>query len=330
MSQDEHNPETAAEKPDATSDIEVNTSVEPDAAAPEQPATDRRSGSSRRAGFPVVGIGASAGGLSALEAFFKALPAEPNYGMAFVIVQHLDPEHHSLLTDLIKRYTTMPVYKVSDGMAVEADKVYVIPPNRDLALVEGRLHLLERVARHGLRLPIDFFFRSLALDQADRAICVILSGTGSDGTLGLKAIKEVGGMAMVQSLESASYDGMPRSAIATGQVDYILPPEKMPGELAAYTQRAYVHRAQPVASPAARPGNSLQKIAALLRAHNGHDFTGYKEQTVQRRIERRMAVTQIDEIDDYVRFLQQSPSELETLFRDLLIGVTAFFRDPEA
>ena len=250
--------------------------------------------------------------------------------MAFVLVQHLDPGHKSILIDLVKRFTAMPVFKVEDGMDVQPDCVYVIPPNRDLALLNGRLQLLEPAAPRGRRLPIDFFFRSLAQDQGERAICVILSGTGTDGTLGLKAVKEAGGMAMAQSPESASYDGMPRSAIATGLVDYVIPPDQMLGELATYAQRAFDGRQKPITHPISSPDASMQKMLVLLRAQTGHDFSGYKQQTIQRRVARRMAVAQIDELGDYVRYLQQNPLELETLFRDLLIGVTTFFRDPGA
>jgi two-component system, chemotaxis family, CheB/CheR fusion protein len=293
------------------------------------PSSPRRAGRSR-AGFPVVGIGASAGGLAALEAFFSAQAPGTNYEMAFVIVQHLDPDHKSILIDLVKRYTRLPVYKVEDEMVVKPGCVYVIPPNRDLALLDGKLHLLEPTARHGLRLPIDFFFLSLAQDQREHAVGVILSGTGTDGTLGVKAIKEAGGMVMAQSPESAGYDGMPRSAIATGLVDYALPPDRMLQELSAYVQRALVRKPKLSARPDSSPDAALQKVLLLLRAQSGHDFSGYKQKTIRRRAERRMAVARVDSLGDYVRYLQQSPAELEALFRELLIGVTAFFRDPSA
>src|SRR5881628_251763 len=181
-----------------------------------------------RDGFPIVGIGASAGGLAAFEAFFSAMPADSEPGMAFVLVQHLAPDHKSILTDLVKRYTRMQVFEVQDGMAVKPNCAYIIPPNRDMAFLDGVLQLLEPAAPRGMRLPIDFFFRSLAQDQHERAICIVLSGTGSDGTLGMRAVKGEGGMAMVQTPDSASHGGMPQSAIATGLVDYVLPPDKMP------------------------------------------------------------------------------------------------------
>ena len=192
-----------------------------------------------RNNFPIVGIGASAGGLAAIEQFLAAMPPDTESGMAFVLVQHLDPDHKSILLDLIKKYTRMQAFKIEDGMRVQPNCVYVIPPNKDLALLHGRLHLMEPSAPRGMRLPIDSFFRSLAEDQHERAICVVLSGTGTDGTLGLKAIKGEGGMAMVQSPESASYDGMPGSAIATGLVDYVLPPDKMPEQLISFSQHAF-------------------------------------------------------------------------------------------
>ena len=181
-----------------------------------------------KAGFPIVGIGASAGGLAAFEAFFSGMPAETDPGMAFVLVQHLAPDHKSILSDLVKRYTRMQVFEVEDGMAVRPNCAYIIPPNRDMAFLDGTLQLLEPAAPRGHRLPIDFFFRSLAQDQHERAICIVLSGTGSDGTQGVRAVKGEGGMVMAQNPESTEYDGMPRSAIATGLVDYVLPPAEMP------------------------------------------------------------------------------------------------------
>ena len=181
-----------------------------------------------------------------------------------------------------------------------------------------------------MRLPIDFFFRSLAQDQRERAICIVLSGTGSDGTLGVRAIKGEGGMVMAQNPESTEYDGMPRSAIATGLVDYVLPPAEMPAQLIAYVAHAFGKTSRPVSPPAPKAEDALKKIFLLLRAQTGHDFSQYKQSTIVRRVERRMAVHQIERLDEYVRYLQQTPAEVEALFRDLLIGVTSFFRDPEA
>ena len=280
--------------------------------------------------FPVVGIGASAGGLAAIEAFFTAMPTDTKSGMAFVVVQHLDPGHKSMLLNLVKCYTEMQVYKVEDGTKVQPDCVYIIPPNRDMAFLNGKLHLMERSSPRGLWLPIDFFFRSLAQGLHERAICVVLSGSGSDGTLGLKAIKGEGGMAMVQAPESATHDGMPRSAIATGLVDYVLPPDKMSELLIAYGQHLCDRRPWPFVDKARGAGESLEKLFVLLRHQTGHDFSHYKHNIIHRRVETRMAVNQIDHVERYVRYLERNPREVETLFRELLIGVTNFFRDPEA
>ena len=281
-------------------------------------------------GFPIVGIGASAGGLAAFEAFFSGMPADIDTGMAFVLVQHLAPDHKSILSDLIRRYTRMDVFNVEDGMVVKPNCAYIIPPGRDMAFMGDTLHLFEPSAPRGLRLPIDFFFRSLAVDQRERAICIILSGTGSDGTLGVRAIKGEGGMVMVQAPESTEYDGMPRNAIATGLVDYVLQPAEMPAQLMAYVAHTFSQSSPLRHIPAGKAENALKKIFILLRAGTGHDFSQYKKNTINRRIERRMAVHQIEMIDNYVQYLQQTPPEVEELFRDLLIGVTNFFRDPEA
>ena len=280
--------------------------------------------------FPIVGIGASAGGLSAFEAFFSGMPPDFDPGMAFVLVQHLAPDHKSILTELIQRYTRMQVFEVEDGMAVRPNCAYIIPPNRDMAFLNGTLQLMEPAAPRGQRLPIDFFFRSLSQDQRERAICIVLSGTGSDGTLGLRAIKGEGGMAMAQNPASAEYDGMPRSAIATGLVDYELPPAEMPSQIIAYVAHAFGNPPRHAEAPAPLEENALKKIFILLRAQTGHDFSQYKPSTIGRRIDRRMAVQQIESIDAYVKYLHQTPDEVEALFRDLLIGVTNFFRDPIA
>lgn len=278
--------------------------------------------------FPIVGVGASAGGLEAFDKFFTHMP--PDSGMAFVLVQHLDPTHESILVDLIRRFTRMKVFQVEDGLKIEPNCIYVIPPNRDMALLHGSLHLMEPTARRGLRLPIDFFFRSLAEDQGEQAIGIVLSGTGSDGTLGLKAIKGEGGMAMVQDPLSAKYDGMPRSAISTGLVDYILDPASMPEQLQSYVKHAFITRVKKPEPLLPQSASSLQKIFILLRNHTGYDFSLYKNTTIGRRIERRMTINQIEYMGDYVRYLQQNPLEIESLFRELLIGVTHFFRDQEA
>ncbi len=281
-------------------------------------------------GFPIVGIGASAGGLAAFEAFFSGMPVDGDPGMAFVLVQHLAPDHESLLTELVRRYTRMQAFEVEDGMVVRPNCVYIIPPNRDMAFLNGTLQLLAPSAPHGRRLPIDFFFRSLAQDQREHAIAVVLSGTGSDGTLGVRAIKGEGGMVMAQSPESTEYDGMPRSAIATGMVDYELPPAEMPAQLIAYVTHAFGHPPLAGVPPTTKADSALNKVFILLRAQTGHDFSQYKPSTIHRRLARRMAVQQIERVDSYVKYLQQTPAEVEALLRDLLIGVTSFFRDSEA
>ena len=281
-------------------------------------------------GFPIVGIGASAGGLAAFEAFFSGMPAGIDPGMAFVLVQHLAPDHKSILTDLLGRYTRMKVLEVEDGMEIRPNCAYIIPPNHDMAILHGRLQLLEPGMPRGQRLPIDYFFRSLAQDQRERAICVVLSGTGSDGTQGVRAVKGEGGMVMAQKPESTEYDGMPRSAIATGLVDYELLPAEMPTQLMAYAAHSFGDAKELAAPPEPTTENARRKIFLVLRAQTGHDFSHYKGNTVRRRIERRQAVHQIQALDDYARFLQQTPAEVEALFRDLLIGVTSFFRDPGA
>ena len=305
-----------------------SSSDEPKKLGAEEPASPREP-EKPAAAFPVVGIGASAGGLAAFEAFFSGMPADADPGMAFVLVQHLAPDHESILTELVKRYTRMEVFEVEDGMVVKPNCAYIIPPNKDMAFLNGTLQLLEPTAPRGQRLPIDFFFRSLADDQRERAICIVLSGTGSDGTMGMRAIKGEGGMAMAQNPESTEFDGMPNSAINTGLVDYILPPAEMPAQLIAYTAHAFLNRPANVPQFTPHGEDELQKVFVLLRARTGNDFSQYKRSTLQRRIERRMAVNQIDRIEDYVRHLQRDPGETDALFRDLLIGVTSFFRDPD-
>ncbi|NTV92932.1 MAG: chemotaxis protein CheB, partial [Chlorobiaceae bacterium] len=280
---------------------------------------------SAEASFPIIGIGASAGGLEALEVFLKNVP--PRCGMAFVIVQHLDPTHKDLLAELLQRTTGMSVVQVSDRMKVEPDHVYVIPPNKDMSMLHRILHLLDPAEPRGLRLPIDFFFRSLADDMQQQSIAVILSGMGSDGRLGLSAIKEKGGGVFVQDLSSAKFDGMPRSAIDTGLADVIAPAEELPEKIIAYLK--HVHSVFKHDFPLEDKAlSALEKVVILLRTQTGQDFSLYKKSTIYRRIERRMGIHQIERIADYVRFLQANPHETELLFKELLIGVTSFFRDP--
>ncbi|MEP7011397.1 MAG: chemotaxis protein CheB [Acidobacteriota bacterium] len=280
--------------------------------------------------FPVIGIGASAGGLAAFEAFFSGMPAGADTGMAFVLVQHLAPDHKSLLADLIRRRTRMQVFEIEDGMPVQPNRVYIIPPNHDLAFLHGTLQLLDPAEARGQRLPIDFFFRSLAADLRECAIGIVLSGTGADGTQGVRAIKAQGGMVMAQTLASTEFDGMPRSAVGTGLVDYELPPAEMPARLIDYVARSFGKLPRSATVTPTQESKALEKVFVLLRAQTGHDFSGYKPSTIERRIERRMAIHQVETLDGYAKYLQRTPAEVEALFRDLLIGVTHFFRDTEA
>ena len=262
-----------------------------------KPTVPQDPGQRTDAGFPIVGVGASAGGLAAFEAFFSGMPADTDPGMAFVLVQHLAPDHKSILSDLVKRYTRMQVFEVEDGMVVKPNCAYIIPPNRDMALQDGKLRLMAQSAPRGLRLPIDFFFRSLAEDQHERAICIVLSGTGSDGTLGVRAIKGESGMVMAQDPDSTEYDGMPLSAIASGLVDYVLPPAEMPAQLIAYVTHAFDKAAGLYFAKDSKAEDLLKRLFALLREQTGHDLSGYKQNTVARRVERRMAVHQMMQID---------------------------------
>lgn len=279
--------------------------------------------------FPIVGIGASAGGLAAIKAFFSGMPAIIDTNMAFVLVQHLAPDHKSILTGLIQRSTRMQVSEVEDGMKVLPNCAYIIPPGRDMAFLEGSLRLFEPAAPRGQRLPIDFFFKSLAKDQQEKAICIILSGNGSDGNLGLRAIKDVGGMAMAQSPHSTEYDAMPKNAIATGLVDYKLPPAEMPLQLMAYMAHGFVESSKPSPVSQAMTENHRKTILNELLDETGHDFSQYKPDSVNCRIERRMAAHELEMIDEYVKYLQEDPAEKKALLGELLIGVTNFFRDPE-
>ena len=255
----------------------------------------------RERGFPIVGIGASAGGLEALDVLFSRMPN--NTGMAFVVITHQHLTNTSLLPELLGKITNLKVYQAADGLKVEPDHVYVSPPGGHLAILGGTLHRMETEKKEAPHLPIDYLFRSLAVDQKDKAICIVLSGTGTDGTLGLKAVKGESGMAMVQEVHSAKYAGMPSSAMATGLADYVLPAAEMPMRLLAYARGPYVAAAPIEQAPAALP-EPTQKIFVLLRARTGHDFSCYKSNTILRRIERRMNLHHINEPAHYVRYLQ--------------------------
>ena len=277
--------------------------------------------------FSIVGIGASAGGLEALEQLLGNV--SEGRGIAYVIVQHLDPTHKGIMPELLQRMTHMKVTQVKDRTTVKPDQVYVIPPNKDMSVLHGVLHLLEPTTPRGLRLPIDFFFRSLAEDRREHSVGIILSGMGTDGTLGIKAIKELGGLVLVQDPATAKFDSMPRSAIGTGLVDYVAPAKELCGKLIDLLQHPpRDQQSEPFLESKAQ--SALEKIIILLRTHTGQDFSLYKKGTLYRRIERRMGIHQIDKIAHYVRFLQENSQELELLFKELLIGVTNFFRDPSA
>jgi len=274
--------------------------------------------------FPIVGMGASAGGLEAFEAFFSHMPDACN--MAFVLIQHLDPTHKSIMASLLERHTAMKVTEISDGTKVEVNHIYLNPPDKYVEIINGTLTLTDRPESYGSALPIDHFFRSLSEDQRNRAICIIFSGTGTDGTLGLRCIKAEGGLAFVQDEKEAKYDGMPRSAIDTGLADFVLPVAKIPAELTKYVEHPYMSEAT---SSEDQFKQNASKIFTLIRSRTGHDFSNYKVNTIRRRIGRRMAVHHLDHIRDYLKYLKQNESEIDILFKEFLITVTNFFRDPE-
>lgn len=276
--------------------------------------------------FPVVGIGASAGGLQALGAFFAHTP--PDTGMAFVVVLHLSPDHESNAADVLQRHTALPVTQVTATAPVQPNQIYVIPPNRQLEVRDDRLHLVERELVEGRRVPIDTFFRSLSAAYGPRAGAVILSGSGSDGALGLKGIKEGAGVVCVQDPQEAEFDGMPRSAIATGLVDFVLPVAALPEVLQAFWRRATAAPGPGIAEQDVEEG--LQEIFAVLRVRTGHDFSQYKRATVLRRLGRRLQVTGVTDLAGYLALLRTRPDEVQALLQDFLISVTNFFRDPPA
>ncbi len=278
--------------------------------------------------IPVVGVGSSAGGLEALGKMFQNMPTDS--GVGFVLIQHLDPSHKSSMAELLSRYTDMEVVEIKEEMPVEPNKLYVTPPNKNVGIINGILHLAVPKEPHGLRRPIDFFLQSLADDIEDYAIGIILSGYGSDGTIGIRAIKSMGGMVMAQDPDSAISGSMPSSAIDTDLVDYIASPEKLPDDLISYIKRIGKKPPKKIIGKDEKTLSSLQKILILIRNRTGHDFSLYKESTINRRIARRMNVHQIDAVSDYLKFIQKNPKEINTLFKELLINVTSFFRDPEA
>ena len=284
--------------------------------------SDPSEASTRRATY-VVGIGASAGGLEALERFFENVPRQT--GMAFVVVQHLSPDFKSLMDELLARKTSLPIHLVTDGMQIEADHVYLIPPKKEMIISEGRLLLSERERQHELTLPIDVFFRSLAQDCGPRAIAIVLSGGGTDGSRGIRSVHDAGGLVVVQDNATAQFDGMPKTARDVGVAHWVLAPEDMPRVLLEHVER------DGTPAPAvALATHGLGAIYQMLQDAYGIDFKDYKPSTVTRRIERRLQLARADDLGDYVTRLRAESDELDTLYRDLLIGVTRFFRDEEA
>ena len=278
--------------------------------------------------FPVVGIGASAGGLIALEQFLSNVPTP--CGMAFVVVQHLDPNREGMLAELLGRRTSMPVHEVTDHLSLEPDRVYVIPPGQNLSLAGGVLHLQDMPEPRGLRLPIDYFFQSLADDRQQNSIGVVLSGMGADGTEGMRAIRAAAGACFVQTPADAQFDSMPVSAVETGVADVVAPAAELPAKIMAYVARMQLGaHAETEAEAGPKDTDVLDKVIGLLHTQTGHDFSQYKKSTILRRIERRMGLHQLSRLSDYLRYLRENPPESELLFSELLIGVTCFFRDPE-
>ena len=268
----------------------------------------------------IVGIGASAGGLEALEDFFINMPEDT--GLSFVIVQHLAPDYKSILSEILQRYTQMPVTQILDGTLIEPNHVYVIPPNRDVGVVGNILSLYAPSAPRGFNLPIDFLFRSLANQLGSKTAGIVLSGTGSDGSLGIKAIKGEGGLTIAQDPNTTRFTGMPLAAINTHMIDQIMAVEEMPDTLIHYFDNYPLSTESLVESSF---GDQVQIILQILRNHTGHDFSQYKPNTIFRRIERRLVINRIDKITEYVRYLKQNHDEINNLFNDLLIGVTRFF-----
>ncbi|MFW5734252.1 MAG: chemotaxis protein CheB, partial [Oceanidesulfovibrio sp.] len=302
--------------------------VEPDEESAEDGPAPASDPEDARSGFPVVGLGASAGGFEALELFFKNVPR--GVGAAYVVVQHLAPDYKSLMVELLSKHSAIPVVQAEDGMEVEPDTVYLIPPRKLMTIFNGRLSLFEKNPDRYPNYPIDIFFNSLAESVGQNAVAIVLSGTGSDGTRGVRAVKEHGGIVMVQDIQSAKFDGMPGNALATGLADYVLRPESMPQELAKYVTHPS-SLPSGGAAPALRvEGGRVDKVYQILLARHGVDFTLYKQNTLMRRIERRLGVTQIAKLEDYIEYFQQNFAEQDQLFKEFLICVTRFFRDPEA
>jgi two-component system CheB/CheR fusion protein len=278
--------------------------------------------------FPVVAIGASAGGLEALQDFFKNMTPTPD--AAFVVIQHLSPDYKSYMNELLSRYTSIKIEIVTDGMALQANHIYLIPPKMNMTIFHGVLYLYELSATRTLNLPIDIFFRSLAKDQEKNAVGIILSGAGSDGTLGIKAIKEFGGMTMAQDDESAKFESMPHSSISSGMVDIIRPPKQLAEELIHYIKHPFVKGKRRIETILAGEQSQLSKVISILSETKNVDFSCYKENTIIRRLEKRISINRFEKIEDYIKFLLNNSKEINILFNELLIGVTRFFRDEAA
>jgi two-component system CheB/CheR fusion protein len=276
----------------------------------------------------VVALGASAGGLEALEKFFDNMPADN--GLAFVVVQHLSPDFKSLMNELLARHTRLAIHRVTDGMAIEANSIYLIPPKKDMIVSDGRLLLTDKDPSHGLSLPIDTFMRSLAHEYGRNAIAVILSGTGSDGSRGIVAVHEAGGYVIVQDEASAFFDGMPRSAIGTGVVDAVLTPREMAGAIKEYVDQSVSSEEAESFDGKSFGADGVSEIFHALHTAYGLDFSYYKPNTVARRVERRLQLSHTADLHSYIARLRSDPDELNLLYKDLLIGVTRFFRDEEA
>ena len=279
--------------------------------------------------FPVVGIAASAGGLEAFTELIRHLPADT--GMAFVLIQHLSPDHESLLSEILGRVTEMPVRQARDRVRVEPNEIYVIPPNTQMTLVDGLLYLEPRQKIDGKYLPGDAFFESLAAERGNKAIAIVLSGSDGDGSQALKAVKVAGGVTFAQSEETAKFDSMPNTAVATGNVDFVLPPQAIAAELVSLSRSPYLSRPEPieVVKELSESNDALTTIFALLRTTTGVDFTAYKSTTFDRRVQRRMLLYKIESLEDYAQHLQEHPDEVQALYEEILIHVTSFFRDPE-
>lgn len=291
--------------------------------------SDGRTRTVKKKHFPVVGLGGSAGALQAFEKFFTHLP--PDSGMAFVIIMHLDPNHRGNVAEYLQRFTPIPLVQAQDGMAVEPDHVYVIPPNKDMGIHNRQLLLLPPILPKGHRMPIDHFFQSLADDQMNKAVAIIFSGMGSDGEIGVRMIKEKLGMAMAQDPSTCEHPSMPKSAIATNLVDFVLAPEEMPIKLIQYLRHPGLNEEPSEQTLSdSRNSNALQKVLLMLRSATGHDFSLYKKNTITRRIDRRLALHQLNDYSHYVNYLRENPQELDILFKEVLIGVTKFFRDAAA